>query len=35
MLGLTLAPVTGRTLAEYVLDGSPSLEVSALTPDRF
>ncbi len=35
MLGLTLAPVTGRTLAEYVLDGSPSLEVGALTPDRF
>lgn len=35
MLGLTLAPVTGRLIAEYVLDGRPSLNVEALSADRF
>jgi D-amino-acid dehydrogenase len=35
MLGLTLGPVTGKLVAEYVLDGAPSLEVSALLPARF
>ncbi|MFQ5678730.1 MAG: NAD(P)/FAD-dependent oxidoreductase [Gemmatimonadota bacterium] len=35
MLGLTLAPVTGKLMAEYVLDGSPSMEIGALRVDRF
>ncbi len=35
MLGLTLGPVTGKLVAEYILDGAPSLEASALLPGRF
>ncbi len=35
MLGLTLGPVTGKLVAEWVLDGSPSIDLSALRVDRF
>ena len=35
MLGLTLAPITGQLIAEYVLDGEPSINIEALTVDRF
>jgi D-amino-acid dehydrogenase len=35
MLGLTLGPVTGKLVSEYVLDGSTSLDIGALGPDRF
>jgi len=35
MMGLTLGPVTGKLIAEYVLDGAPSMDISALSPDRF
>ncbi len=35
MLGLTLGPITGRLVAEYVLDGTPSMDVWGLRPDRF
>ena len=35
MLGLTLGPVTGKLLAEWMLDGAPSLDLSLLRPDRF
>jgi D-amino-acid dehydrogenase len=35
MMGLTLGPVTGKLMAEYVLDGSPSLDIAALDPNRF
>ena len=35
MLGLTLGPITGRIIAEYIRDGSPSVEVAALRPERF
>jgi len=35
MLGLTLAPVTGKLIAEYVLDGSPAMDLAGLSPDRF
>ncbi len=35
MLGLTLGPITGRIIAEYIQDGAPSVEVRALRPDRF
>lgn len=35
MMGLTLGPVTGKLIAECVLDGSPSMDIWALRPDRF
>jgi len=35
MLGLTLAPVTGRIVADIVARRSPGLELAALDPDRF
>jgi D-amino-acid dehydrogenase len=35
MLGLTLGPVTGKLMSEFVLDGKVSLDTSALGPDRF
>lgn len=35
MLGLTLGPVTGRLIAEVILDGSPSLNMGGLGADRF
>jgi D-amino-acid dehydrogenase len=35
MMGLTLAPVTGRLVAEIVSGETPSHDVTALRPDRF
>ena len=35
MLGLTLGPVTGKLLAEWILDGEPSRDLTPLLPDRF
>jgi glycine/D-amino acid oxidase-like deaminating enzyme len=35
MLGLTLGPITGRLLSEWILEGQPSMDLSALSPDRF
>lgn len=35
MMGLTLGPITGRLIAECVLDGFSSMEITALRPDRF
>jgi D-amino-acid dehydrogenase len=35
MLGLTLGPITGRLMAEHILDGEPSIEIGALAVDRF
>jgi D-amino-acid dehydrogenase len=35
MLGLTLGPVTGRLVAEYLLDGAPTMDIRALDPGRF
>lgn len=35
MAGLTLGPVTGKLIAECILDGAPSLEIAALRPERF
>ena len=35
MLGLTLGPITGRLVAEYALDGRPSLSLEPLSPGRF
>ncbi len=35
MMGLTLGPVTGKLISECVLDGSTSIDITALRPDRF
>ena len=35
MMGLTLGPVTGKLIAECILDGSASLDIRALRPERF
>lgn len=35
MIGLALAPVTGKLIAELASGGPPSHDVSALSPDRF
>ena len=35
MLGLTLGPVTGMLVSEFVLEGRPSLDLTALSLERF
>ena len=35
MMGLTLGPVTGKLIAESILDGSASTDIAALRPERF
>lgn len=35
MMGLSLAPITGRLVSEILSDEKPSLEIGALSPDRF
>ncbi len=35
MQGMTLGPVTGYLLAEWILDGKPSLDIAPLSPERF
>jgi len=35
MMGLSLAPVTGRLMAEVLSDETPSLDIALLSPDRF
>ena len=35
MMGLTLGPVTGKLIAECVLDGLASMDITALSPSRF
>ena len=35
MAGLTLGPVTGKLIADCILDGSPGLDITALRPGRF
>jgi D-amino-acid dehydrogenase len=35
MLGLTLGPVTGQLVAEWILDGKPSIDVGAMRVERF
>jgi D-amino-acid dehydrogenase len=35
MAGLTLGPVTGKLISECILDGSPSIDITPLRPDRF
>jgi D-amino-acid dehydrogenase len=35
MLGLTLAPVTGRAIAGLVIDDHPGVDLRPFAPDRF
>jgi D-amino-acid dehydrogenase len=35
MMGITLGPVTGKLIAECLLDGSPSISLAGLSPERF
>lgn len=35
MLGLTLGPVTGKLLAECILDGAASISLEGMSPERF
>lgn len=35
MMGLSLAPITGRLMAEVLSDEKPSLDLSLLNPDRY
>ena len=35
MMGLTLGPVTGKLIAESILDGRPSMDITGLVPGRF
>jgi sarcosine oxidase subunit beta len=33
--GIALSPVTGKIVADLIVDGKTFLDVSALAPDRF
>jgi D-amino-acid dehydrogenase len=35
MLGLTQGPITGRLLAEWIIDGTTSIDLARVRPDRF
>ena len=35
MLGLTQGPITGKLIAEWITDGQPGMDITALRPDRF
>jgi glycine/D-amino acid oxidase-like deaminating enzyme len=35
MMGFALGPVTGKLVAEAILDGRTSIDVSALSPERY
>jgi D-amino-acid dehydrogenase len=35
MLGLTLAPATGRLIAELVREQATHIDIDAFSPDRF
>jgi D-amino-acid dehydrogenase len=35
MMGLTLGPVTGKLIAEYILESTASMNIAALCPGRF
>ena len=35
MMGFWTSPMTGRLVAEELLDGAPTLDLSAVRPDRF
>ena len=33
--GIALSPVTGKLMAEYIVDGKPSYDISDFSPNRF
>jgi glycine/D-amino acid oxidase-like deaminating enzyme len=35
MMGVSLAPITGKVMAELLSGETPSCEIAALTPDRY
>ena len=35
MLGVTLAPATGKALAQLILKGDPEIDLTSFTPARF
>ena len=35
MMGVSLAPITGKLIAELLAGEAPSLAIGALAPDRF
>jgi glycine/D-amino acid oxidase-like deaminating enzyme len=35
MMGVSLAPVTGRLVADILSDAPPSIDIAALHPDRY
>ena len=35
MMGVSLAPITGKLIAELVSDEAPSLPLAPLSPDRY
>ncbi len=35
MLGLTQGPITGKLMAQWILDGKTEIDLSELRPDRF
>ena len=35
MVGLSLGPITGRLVADLVIDNRASVEIGLLSPDRF
>ena len=35
MLGFTQGPITGKLLADWILDGKPAMDLDAVSPDRF
>ena len=35
MIGMSLAPITGKLIAEIVRNENPSIDLSLLNPDRF
>jgi D-amino-acid dehydrogenase len=35
MIGITLAPATGKLISEIVTGGAPSIDIRSLSPDRF
>lgn len=35
MMGLSLAPITGQLIAQLLSGEKPSIDLTALSPDRF
>lgn len=35
MMGFTLGPITGKLISECIAEGTPSIDIAALSPDRY